>query len=221
MKYKAILLDFYGTLVAEDDHLIARLLAEIAECSPVSSNAQEIGRDWNFQEMCQTAYAGNFKTQRSIEVESLQRLLARYQANLNADEMAERLFAYWRTPAVYEDARRFLANNTLPICVASNIDTADLNAACASAGWGFDLMVTSESCRSYKPRPEMFLSALEKLDCQAHEVLHIGDSLSSDIKGAQALGIDTVWVNRKQRILPPDFASPTYTIATLNALSFL
>ena len=220
MKYKAILLDYYGTLVAEDDHLTARLLEDIADCSPVSSNARQIARDWNFQSLCQASYAENFKTQRAIEIESLQCLLDHYQADLNAREMAERLFAYWQSPAVYEDAGRFLANNTLPICVVSNIDTADLSAACSYTGWNFDLVVTSESCRSYKPRPEMFLNALAKLDCRAHEVLHIGDSLSSDIAGAQALGIDVVWVNRKQRILPHNVKAPAYVVSTLDALPF-
>ena len=153
MKYKALLLDFYGTLVAEDDHLIMALLEEIADCSPVSSDTRQIGRDWNFQAQCQLAYAENFKTQRAIEIESLERLISIYRANLNAFEMAERLFDYWQSPLVYDDARRFLASNTLNVCVVSNIDTADLTAAVDAAGWSFDFLVTSESCRSYKPRP--------------------------------------------------------------------
>ena len=221
MKYKALLLDFYGTLVAEDDHLILTLLQEIAACSPVSSDVQRIGRDWDFQPRCQSAYADNFKTQRAIEVESLLRLLDVYQADLDAHEMAERLFAYWQTPTIYEDAGRFLHNNALPICVVSNIDTGDLCAACLHTGWEFENIVTSESCRSYKPRPEMFLCALGKLGCTAHEVLHIGDSLSSDVKGAQALEIAVVWVDRKNRELPVNAVSPSYTVSTLDALSFL
>lgn len=35
-----------------------------------------------------------------------------------------------------------------------------------------------------------------------HEVVHIGDSLSSDVKGAGALGINTIWVNRSSKEVP-------------------
>ena len=215
MQYKALLLDFYGTLVTEDDHLISPILTEIAARSPVSSDARQIGRDWDFQGLCQSAHGADFRTQRAIEAESLRLLLERYEVDLNAHDLAERLFAHWQAPAVFEDARRFLKVNTLPLCVVSNIDTADLRAACLHAEWEFELIVTSESCRSYKPRPEMFLSALEKLGCRAHQVLHIGDSFSSDVRGAQALAIDVAWVNRKQRNLPDAAAPPTYIVSTL------
>ncbi|MBR3579869.1 MAG: HAD family hydrolase, partial [Lachnospiraceae bacterium] len=34
------------------------------------------------------------------------------------------------------------------------------------------------------------------------EVIHIGDSLSSDVKGASALGIHTLWLNRFGKDVP-------------------
>jgi len=221
MHYKALLLDFYGTLVAEDDLVIAALLAEIAALSPVSSDARQIGRDWNFHALCQSAYGADFQTQRALETASLRLLLERYQVDLNADAMAERLFAHWQAPAVFEDAARFLNASPLPVCVVSNIDTADLRAACAHAGWKFDFMVTSESCRSYKPRPEMFRCALDLMGCHAREAVHVGDSLSSDVKGAQAAGIDVVWVNRTHKPLPNGMAAPACTISRLDAFPFV
>ena len=220
MKYKALLLDFYGTLVAEDDAIINEILHAIAACSPVSSDIEQIGRDWHFQELCQAAFGENFKTQRDIEKESLITLLSKYQAELDLYPLAERLFAYWQTPHVFEDTALFLQNNTLPVCIVSNIDTHDLLAASVHAGWNWEHIVTSEICRSYKPRAEMFLCALDKLNCKAEDVLHIGDSLSSDIVGAQQLGIDTAWVNRKNKTLPSNMATPTFTIANLKDLVY-
>ncbi len=44
--------------------------------------------------------------------------------------------------------------------------------------------------------------ALKKVNLQPDEVVHIGDSLSSDIKGASALGINTVWINRDGKVVP-------------------
>ncbi len=93
-----------------------------------------------------------------------------------------------------------------------------LLSAIAHAGWQFAHLVTSESCRSYKPRPEMFLRGLEKLRCERTDVLHIGDSFASDVVGAQQLGIDTAWVNRKGRPLPDNTQEPTFTLANLREL---
>lgn len=62
--------------------------------------------------------------------------------------------------------------------------------------------VTSEDARSYKPRPEIFLRALELMDVKPEEVLHVGDSLSSDVAGAKRLGIKTCWLNRNRKNNP-------------------
>lgn len=61
---------------------------------------------------------------------------------------------------------------------------------------------TSEDALSYKPRKELFEYALKQTGLKADEVLHIGDSLSSDMKGAGALGIKAVWVNRNGKPVP-------------------
>jgi 2-haloalkanoic acid dehalogenase type II len=219
MKYKALLLDFYGTLVAEDDHIINDVLKTIAACSPVSSDVKQIGRSWRFQEMCNAAFGESFKTQRALELESLTCLLADYKVELDPHQISEGLFRYWQAPQIFDDAADFLQDNRLPVCIVSNIDTEDLIAACAHAGWNFQDIITSEICRSYKPRAKMFLSALEKLGCEPYEVLHVGDSLSSDIAGAQNLDIDVAWLNRKGRTLPADGPTPTFIAKDLRELT--
>ncbi len=169
MKYKALLLDRRLHGVAEDDVIIAAILQGfIAASSPVSSDVKRIGRDWRFQELCAAAHGDTFKPQRVLEMESLSSLIAdRYQAgNLDALALSQSLFDYWAAPEVLEDGRMVHAKQPLqPVCIVSNIDTSDLANAITHAGWRFEHRVTSESCRAYKPRPEMFLRALKKLQC--------------------------------------------------------
>ncbi len=45
-----------------------------------------------------------------------------------------------------------------------------------------------------KPQPTMFHSALERIGCEAHEALMIGDRLDTDIFGAQTVGFKTALV---------------------------
>ena len=48
-----------------------------------------------------------------------------------------------------------------------------------------------------KPDPAMFMTACERLGFAAEEVVHVGDDLALDVAGAAAVGMRTVWVNRK------------------------
>ena len=61
-----------------------------------------------------------------------------------------------------------------------------------------DFLVTSEEVGVEKPHPYMFTRALQKLECEASETLMIGDSWHKDIVGANAMGIQSIWINHKK-----------------------
>lgn len=90
------------------------------------------------------------------------------------------------------------------MCLVSNTDRADIEAAIDYHGLEFDHVVTSEDARSYKPRPELFERALDQLGVRRDAVLHAGDSLSSDVAGADNAGIPVAWVNRSARPRPAE-----------------
>jgi 2-haloalkanoic acid dehalogenase type II len=217
MQLKAVLLDFYGTLVEEDTGTVEQISRAIAGAAPVPAGCGQIGRDWHqrFVALCSEAHGVDFRTQREIEAESLEATLAAYGVAIGPHSLLEQLFRYWQRPEVFDDGAWFVANCPWPICIVSNIDNQDIEAAMSGAGWYFDHVVTSESCRSYKPRPEMFLSGLEKLKCSPQEALHVGDSLRADVAGAQRLGIRAAWVNRRQRPLPAGVETPTFVVSNL------
>lgn len=49
-----------------------------------------------------------------------------------------------------------------------------------------------------KPFPSIFRKALTLANCEAHEVIHVGDSLASDIAGANNSGITSVWIQHQR-----------------------
>jgi 2-haloacid dehalogenase/putative hydrolase of the HAD superfamily len=49
-------------------------------------------------------------------------------------------------------------------------------------------------------------------------VLHIGDSLASDVAGAASLGIATFWINRKGREVGSGDPEPHYQAPSLSGL---
>lgn len=59
----------------------------------------------------------------------------------------------------------------------------------------FDTIADSEVVGKIKPDPAIFRYALDKLDVEPAEALMVGDSLSRDIRGAEALGMPHAWVD--------------------------
>ncbi|HEY3290980.1 MAG TPA: HAD family hydrolase [Anaerolineae bacterium] len=203
LRYKALLLDFYGTLVKDDGALVERVISHVGELSPLNEAVVGVRSRWYelMGMMCRDAHGNSFQTQRHIEVASLQMVLDEYQVKLDAGELCEDIFAYLARPEPYDDVAPFLTKVGVPVCIVSNIDDTEINSAIGHLGWSFPFVVTSERCRAYKPRAEMFSAALSLLNVSANDVLHIGDSPSADVRGAQGCGIDVAWLNRNNRSL--------------------
>ena len=57
-------------------------------------------------------------------------------------------------------------------------------------------IVTADMVKAYKLHPTLFRKALEVSGCTADEVVHIGDSVTSDANGAKAVGISPILLER-------------------------
>ena len=79
----------------------------------------------------------------------------------------------------------------------------------------FSTMVISDEVGAAKPDQRFFEALFAAIgNPPKHEVLMIGDGLSSDIAGGNAYGIDTCWFN-PERMRNPDGTQPTYEIEAL------
>jgi len=63
-----------------------------------------------------------------------------------------------------------------------------------------------------KPAASIFNKALKLANCQAHEVIHVGDSLASDIAGAHNSGITSVWIRHQQPLDAELGINPHHTL---------
>ena len=83
----------------------------------------------------------------------------------------------------------------------------------------FDAVVVSSEVGVAKPNPTIFEVAFERLGSpDKRTALMVGDSLTSDIAGGAAFGIDTCWFNRHQRPVGP---TPTFTYEIENLSAVL
>lgn len=199
--FDALLLDFYGTVVNEDEPILAEIRRRVSVTAAEPVTADHVGRLWSsaFAEECNIAAGDTFKTQRDAVRDSLARVLDVVGSGEDPDRLCAPQFAYWQRPSLLEDAKPFLERVGIPVCIVSDIDRDDIDAAIAHHGLVVDHVVTSEDVRAYKPRPEPFLRALDLVGVAPGAALHVGDSLSSDVAGANHLGIRVAWVNRSSR----------------------
>ena len=61
----------------------------------------------------------------------------------------------------------------------------------------FDVVSISEEVGASKPDRKIFDVTLDRLELEVNEVVMVGDSLTSDIAGALAVGMNCVWLNRR------------------------
>ena len=88
---------------------------------------------------------------------------------------------------------------TCRLAVISNVDD-DLFAGTARAlGIDFEVVVTAQQVRSYKPSLRNFKDARARMAVDNEGWLHVAESLYHDIGPANRLGIRSVWVDRPDR----------------------
>jgi putative hydrolase of the HAD superfamily len=81
----------------------------------------------------------------------------------------------------------------------------------------FSSTIFSDETGYCKPNPIQFRKALQELDAEPHEAIHVGDLLRTDITGAKAIGMKTVWIQTEGKT-DSEFIGPDYTITRLNQL---
>ena len=64
----------------------------------------------------------------------------------------------------------------------------------------FDVVILSYDTGKLKTDPDMYKLCLKKLKVKKNEVIVIGDSIESDIKGAEAAGLRALLLDRRNRV---------------------
>lgn len=213
---QAIFIDFYGTIVFEDGEVVNKISKMIFETGNAQSVREVDSYWWNsFRTLFENSYRENFQTQRELETKSLIDTVTHFGSSVDGVSLSSEMFEYWMKPPIFKESKQFFQDCPVPIYIVSNIDKADILEAIAFHGLNPQAVFTSEDAKSYKPRKELFELALKETGLSADEVIHIGDSLSSDIKGANSVGIDAIWINRNGKDIPKDVTAVSNLLEVL------
>jgi FMN phosphatase YigB (HAD superfamily) len=154
MRFKAILFDFYGTLVEEADDFRVEICKRISKSCRKQASPGEIADAWYqfHPQLCQEAYGPSFRLQHDVAVASLQLVLQKFQCGLNTRDLMGVIRHYWTNPTLFPESKSVLKQCVIPMCIVSNIDDNFIEPALARHDLDFDHVITSESCRSYKTK---------------------------------------------------------------------
>jgi 2-haloacid dehalogenase len=195
-KFKALTFDCYGTLIDWESGLVASLQPFL----------KTKGRDMEAEEIL-SLYAkfepeaenGKFKSYKEVLRECMHAFSKELTFRLHGEEenLLARGIQNWQpfpdTVAALTELQKHYK-----MCIVSNVDK-DLVAH--SVRWlqvPFDAVVTAEDVGSYKPAQGHFLEAIRRLELPKSEILHVACSQYHDIAPARALGLKSVWVNRRR-----------------------
>lgn len=101
-----------------------------------------------------------------------------------------------------------------PLFIVSNNIRIEQEGKLARLGFDhfFDALIVSGDHPFAKPDPRLFAVALNAAGVAAKHAVHIGDSLMTDVSGAQAAGIHAVWFNRQRLLVPENITRPVHVV---------
>ena len=205
MRYRGILIDADDTLFdfqAGNRRAVDALMDEIGYRHPDRYEQYE-----SINRACWAELEKGRLTQSQLQTARFVRFFDRYRIDGDACRAGQRFARLLGQQAILlpgaEEAVRAIAER-LPVMILTNGITATQKSCLARSPLKDVVagMVISQEVGVAKPDPRIFDIALERLGVSRREALMIGDGVNSDIRGANAAGVDACWLNPDGKALP-------------------
>jgi 2-haloacid dehalogenase len=197
---KAVLFDFMGTCLDWHSSILAILPSALSQ-----EAKSDFALEWR-----QTYFDANVARLRNGEApenidithrRTLRDVLDKHPEikPLFTPDVQEKAVAAWHAQKAWPDVagalRKLKEERGLEVYVHANGTTRLQLDIVRSSGLKFDMLFSSELLGCYKPAPENYLRALELLKLRADECVTVA-AHASDLRGAKAVGMKTVYVRR-------------------------
>ena len=219
-QWQGIFLDFYGTVAGGDRQTVEAICQAVIDDHRIKMSAAELARQWghSYFAAIEAVNGDGFRLLADIERDTLIETVRPLTGRIDPEPHIARLNQYLAQPPLFAEVREVFDGLALPVCLVSNADERELRAALAYHDLRFHCVVSSELARSYKPWPRIFKVALERTGWSADRVVHVGDSLHSDVGGAHRAGLRAAWVCRENRITDIGTDQPDFTWSDLRPM---
>jgi 2-haloalkanoic acid dehalogenase type II len=212
--FDIVTFDCYGTLIDWENGIAGAFLGAARE-DGVILQRDDVLRAYAAIEP--QVEAAEYRSYRDILTETAQRVATALGWSSSRTFLADSL-PHWKPFADTNPALERLRASGYRLGILSNVDDDLLAATRRHFTVDFDLIVTAQQVRSYKPAAGHFLAAKDLIGTARW--LHAAQSNFHDIVPVNAMGIPTAWVNRHGEAPRPG-GTPTYEVRDMAGLAEL
>jgi 2-haloacid dehalogenase len=223
-RFDALTFDCYGTLIDWEAGIGAGLERVLAARGVQVDRERLLER---YAGVESTLEAGPYLPYREVLGRALREVCAAWDVTPSDAETAAFGGSVGEWPA-FPDSPVALARlaTRYRLGVITNCDDDLFAASSRRLGVTFDWVVTAQQAGSYKPSPHNFELALARMGLPRERILHVAQSRFHDHVPAKAMGLSTVWVDRRHDrpgsgATPPATAVPDLTVPDLATLARL
>ena len=211
--YEVITFDCYGTLIDWESG-IWRAFERAAHADGVTIDRQEILRAYAVVEAA--VERETYRTYRETLGETALRTAHALGWRLEYSEFLAESLPSWKPFPDTNPALERLRGAGIRLGILSNVDDDLIAATRKHFTVDFDVIVTAQQVRSYKPASGHFITARDRIG--ARRWLHAAQSYFHDVEPAVAHRIPVAWINRKGE-RPTGAARPDREFRTLTELA--
>ena len=221
---KAVIFDMYQTLVQDPSGQWQISFKSIVEEQGLEITARQLWQQWHESEeqfrLRRTDPSLPFQTYFDAWTSGFRLAFEKMGVPGDAERATNRFFADLSKREPFPETSPVVRElqSTYRTAVLSNADDGFLLPNLDLLDVNFEIVLSSEMSRSYKPQPELFLEMLARLDLPPEQAVYVGDRHYEDVHGASSVGMSAVWVDRGDRGVREDLPPPTHRIERLSEL---
>jgi 2-haloacid dehalogenase len=194
-KFTTISFDCYGTLIDWEAGILPTMRRLLANHGKDLADDRILELYGEFEAQ---AESGEYQSYKSVLRSVVRAFAERFGFEASSEEIDSLAESVVRWPPFADTVVALKKlHEHFKLVIISNIDDNLFAETRKHLGIDFDQVITAEQAHSYKPSTNNFQIALRKCGLMSNELLHAGQSIYHDVIPARALGITTVWVNRR------------------------
>ena len=217
----AVVFDMFNTIAQDGADLWRQCFLEIIEEQGLDTTPEALRHAWDYG-------AGNFRDRRTAPGAPFISYLDGWadafasafdELNVKGDARAasQKSINDLRFRPFWPDALEALPiiGETRRMAVVSNADDAYLDPVVSRLPGNWEVVVSSEGERCYKPDRRLFDAAAARLNVDPAQCAYVGDRQFEDVMGARGAGMAAIWINRFGADMDPSMPVPDAEIRSL------
>jgi 2-haloacid dehalogenase len=193
--FDVLTFDCYGTLIDWEAGIATGVRMQLGDAVAGASDEEIVAAFAAVEHEAEVPY----KSYREVLALSLQGIGERLGVPVS-DAQAKGFGASVGQWPAFPDSAAALARlqERFKLAVITNCDDDLFAQSERRLGVSFDYVITAQQAGSYKPDHANFQLAFERIDEPRERILHVAQSLFHDHVPAKALGMTSVWIDRRQ-----------------------